>query len=204
MLSRYRYYVSHSYVLRKFGRLTTQKSPKFGTYNFECLILKWRISLSSQRISAILIKNLRPRLHEFVFIENATIVLHLHIVFISLSYCSLWRPFSKVIVFSRFRTSRCKGKTQRKVCGFDENDITPYNVGSVLWRLFSTLEVVQYIGGITSVLWGDSFSTVGDSFSTVEVVQYSGGDSFSTVGGSFSTVEVVQYSGGITSVHAGG
>ena len=31
---------------------------------------------------------------------------------------------------------------------------TPYNVGSVLWRLFSTLEVVQYIGGITSVLWG--------------------------------------------------
>ena len=52
---------------------------------------------------------------------------------------------------------------------------TPHNVGSVLWRLFSTLEVVQYIGGITSVLWGDSFSTVGDSFSTVEVVQYSGG-----------------------------
>ena len=47
----------------------------------------------------------------------------------------------------------------------------------------------QYIGGITSVLWGDSFSTV-------EVVQYSGG--------SFSSVEVVQYSGGITSVHAGG
>ena len=46
--------------------------------------------------------------------------------------------------------------------------ITPHNVGSVLWRLFSTLEVVQYIGGITSVLWGDSFSTV-------EVVQYSGG-----------------------------
>ena len=39
---------------------------------------------------------------------------------------------------------------------------------SVHWRLFSTLEVVQYIGGITSVLWGDSFSTV-------EVVQYSGG-----------------------------
>ena len=60
--------------------------------------------------------------------------------------------------------------------------ITPYNVGSVLWRLFSTLEVVQYIGGITSVLWGDSFSTV-------EVVQHSGGIAsvlwrlFSTVGG---------------------
>ena len=54
-------------------------------------------------------------------------------------------------------------------------ETTPHNVGSVLWRLFSTLEVVQYIGGITSVLWGDSFSTVGGSFSTVEVVQYSGG-----------------------------
>ena len=58
---------------------------------------------------------------------------------------------------------------------------TPYNVGSVLWRLFSTLEVVQYIG-IASVLWR-LFSTVGDSF---------------------STVEVVQYSEGMTSVHAGG
>ena len=39
--------------------------------------------------------------------------------------------------------------------------ITPHNVGSVLWRLFSTLEVVQYIEGITSVLWGDNISTVG-------------------------------------------
>ena len=71
----------------------------------------------------------------------------------------------------------------------------PYNVSSALWRLFSTLEVVQYIGG------GDSISTVGDSSSTVEdalvlwrllstVV-----DSFSTVGDSFSTVRVVQYNG---------
>ena len=40
---------------------------------------------------------------------------------------------------------------------------------------FSTVEVVQYSGGIASVLWGDCFSTVGDSFSTVEVIQYSGG-----------------------------
>ena len=54
-------------------------------------------------------ENLRPRLHEYVFIENATIVLHLHIVFISLSYCSLWRPFSKVIAFSRFRVG-ARGK----------------------------------------------------------------------------------------------
>ena len=72
---------------------------------------------------------------------------------------------------------------------------TPHNVGSVLWRLFSTLEVIQYIGRITSVLWGIASvlwgipSVLWRLFSTV-------GDSFSTVGGSFSTVEVVQYSGG--------
>ena len=44
-----------------------------------------------------------------------------------------------------------------------------YNVGSVLWRLFSTSR--------------DNISTVGDSFSTVEV-------------DSFSAVEVVHYGGG--------
>ena len=63
------------------------------------------------------------------------------------------------------------------------------------------MEVVQYIGGC-SVHREDNISTVGDSFSTVEVVLYSGwiasvlwgiasvlwGDSFSTVGDSFSTV----------------
>ena len=61
------------------------------------------------------------------------------------------------------------------------------------------MEVVQYIGGC-SVHWrfsvhrGDNISTVGDSFSTVGgQLQYCGGDSF-------STVEVVQYSGGIASV----
>ena len=61
-------------------------------------------------------------------------------------------------------------------------------------------------------MWGDSFSSVGDdTFSTVEVVQYSGGitsvqwgDNISTVGHSFSTVEGIQYIGGITSVHVGG
>ena len=53
--------------------------------------------------------------------------------------------------------------------------ITPHNVGSVLWRLFSTLEVVQYIGGIhqycggiASVLWGIASVLWRDSFSTVE------------------------------------
>ena len=68
------------------------------------------------------------------------------------------------------------------------------------------MEVVQYIGGcsvhrgISSVLWGDSFSTVEGSFNTVEVVQYSGGIAsvlwgivsvlwrlFSTVGDNIST-----------------
>ena len=54
---------------------------------------------------------------------------------------------------------------------------------SVLWRdSFSTVR--------------DSFSTVRDSFSTVEVVQYSGGIASVLWGDSFSTVEVVQYSGG--------
>ena len=38
----------------------------------------------------------------------------------------------------------------------------------------STVEGIQYCGGIPSVLWGN-ISTVGDRFSTVEVVQYSGG-----------------------------
>ena len=57
---------------------------------------------------------------------------------------------------------------------------------------------------------GDSFSTVGDTFSTVEVVRYSGGQHqcigrivselwrvFSTLGDNISTCR------GITSVHAG-
>ena len=55
--------------------------------------------------------------------------------------------------------------------------------------------IPQYCGGC-SVQWGDSFSTVRDSFSTVEVVQYSGGitsvhvgDNISTVGDNISTVE---------------
>ena len=44
------------------------------------------------------------------------------------------------------------------------------------------MEGIQYCGGIPSVLWGitavhveDNIRTVGDTFSTVEVVQYSGG-----------------------------
>ena len=66
----------------------------------------------------------------------------------------------------------------------------------------NTVEGIQYCGGIPSVLWGDSFSTVGIPsvlwrlFSTV-------GDNISTVGDSFNTVEGIQYIGGITSVHVG-
>ena len=44
-------------------------------------------------------------------------------------------------------------------------------------------------------MWGDSFSTVGDTFSTVEVVQYSGGITSVQWGDNISTVEVAQYSG---------
>ena len=55
---------------------------------------------------------------------------------------------------------------------------------------FSTVEVVQYSGGITSVHAGDNISTVGDDISTVEGIQYCGGipsvlwgDNSSTCGG---------------------
>ena len=66
----------------------------------------------------------------------------------------------------------------------------------------STVEGIQYCGGISSVLWGDNSSTCGG------IVQYWGkfstvGDNISTVGDSFSTVEGIQYIGGITLVHAG-
>ena len=56
---------------------------------------------------------------------------------------------------------------------------------------------LQYCGGITSVQWGDSFSTVG-----IPSVQW--GITSVQWGDSFSTVEGIQYIGGITSVHAGG
>ena len=91
-------------------------------------------------------------------------------------------------------------------------------ITSVLWGdSFSTVEVVQYSGGITSVHVGDNISTVGDNISTVEgYLQYCGGiasvhwgitsvqwrvfstlgDNISTVGDNISTVEGVQYSGG--------
>ena len=67
-------------------------------------------------------------------------------------------------------------------------------------------------------MWGDSFSTVGNTFSAVEgYLQYCGGMTAVHVGDSFSTVDSIQYIGGIasvlwrlfstvgdTSVHAGG
>ena len=58
--------------------------------------------------------------------------------------------------------------------------------------------------GLASVLWEDTFSTVGG------YLQYCGGCSvqwgITSVqwGDSFSTVEGIQYIGGIISVHAGG
>ena len=58
-----------------------------------------------------------------------------------------------------------------------------WGIASVLWGY------LQYCGGC-SVQWGDNISTVGDSFSTVEGIQYIGGitsvhagDNISTVGG---------------------
>ena len=49
-------------------------------------------------------------------------------------------------------------------------------ITSVLWGdNISTVEGIQYCGGIPAVNVGDSFNTVGDTFSTVGVVQYIGG-----------------------------
>ena len=62
------------------------------------------------------------------------------------------------------------------------------------WRLFSRLEVVEYIGGIASVLWGIAsvlwklFSTVGDNISTCGGYHQYYGGKLSTVENSFSTV----------------
>ena len=54
---------------------------------------------------------------------------------------------------------------------------------------FSTVEVAQYSGEITSVQWGDSFSTV-------EGIRYIGGITSVHTGDNISTVEGIQYSGG--------
>ena len=59
---------------------------------------------------------------------------------------------------------------------------TPYNVGSVLRRLFST---------------------VGDSISTAEAVQYCGGIASVLLMNSISTAEAVQYCGGCCSTCGG-
>ena len=40
---------------------------------------------------------------------------------------------------------------------------------------FSTVEGIQYIGGLHQYMQGDNTSTVGDNFSTVEGIKYSGG-----------------------------
>ena len=60
---------------------------------------------------------------------------------------------------------------------------TPYNVGSVLRRLFRTV-------GIASLL-RRLFSSVGDSISTEEAVQYCGGIASVHMGDSISTMEAL-------------
>ena len=53
-------------------------------------------------------------------------------------------------------------------CSVHRGDyISTVGIASVLWKMlslvvdsFSTVEVVQYCGGITSVLWRDNISTV--------------------------------------------
>ena len=60
-----------------------------------------------------------------------------------------------------------------------------WGIASVLWGdSFSTVEVAQYSEGIASVLWGIASVLWRDTFSTVEgYLQYCGGDTFSTVEG---------------------
>ena len=54
-------------------------------------------------------------------------------------------------------------------------------------------------------MWGDNVSTVGDSISTVEGIQHCGGIPSVLWKDTFSTVEgYLQYCGGITAVHVGG
>ena len=60
----------------------------------------------------------------------------------------------------------------------------------------STVESIQYCGGIPSVLWGDNSSTCGVIASVLWRLFSTVGDNISTVGDSFSTVEGIQYIGG--------
>ena len=53
----------------------------------------------------------------------------------------------------------------------------------------STVEAIQYCGGIASVHVGDSISTVGIASVPVEAIQYCGGIASVLWGDSISTVE---------------
>ena len=64
----------------------------------------------------------------------------------------------------------------------------------------STVEGIQYCGGIPSVLWGNNSSTCGGIASVLCGIPSvlwrlfgTVGDNISTVGDSFSTVEGIQY-----------
>ena len=50
-------------------------------------------------------------------------------------------------------------------------------IAAVLWKDSCSTAggYHQYMWGIASALWRDSISTVGDSISTVEAIQYCGG-----------------------------
>ena len=61
----------------------------------------------------------------------------------------------------------------------------------------STVEGIQYCGGIPSVLWGDNSSTCGGIASVLwGITAVHVGIASVLWGHTFSTVEVVQYSGG--------
>ena len=77
----------------------------------------------------------------------------------------------KVVQYSGDNISTVEGYLQ--YCGA----ITASHVGvaSVLWGIVSVVwGYLQYCGSC-SVQWGNHISTVGDSFSTVEGIQYIGG-----------------------------
>ena len=77
------------------------------------------------------------------------------LIFIIVLFCEKILTFYVCFFLAYFKTGSC---CKLEILWIQDSNrciiTTPYNVGSVLWRLFSTLEVVQYIGGITSVLWG--------------------------------------------------
>ena len=95
--------VVNIYIKRHVIFMQTETNDQIGLRQFESVVLFPEFSTFRFVIFY---------LHEYVFIENdivfnenAAIVLHLHIIYLSFSYCPPWRPFSKVIVFSPFHVN---------------------------------------------------------------------------------------------------